>query len=159
MTRTLLIGYGNTLRSDDGAGAVVAEEVAALNIPGVDTRVCQQLQLDLVPDFLAYRRVILVDAAVSGESVVIRRISPKTADGSSTHHITPEVLLQTAKNLYDAELEMYLCAVRGSVFSFGTALSPETRVHCTHAVQLISMLIQTAHERKDRFAPIRRLAT
>ena len=31
----LVIGYGNTLRGDDGVGPKVAEAVAALALPGV----------------------------------------------------------------------------------------------------------------------------
>ena len=33
-TNLLVIGYGNTLRGDDGLGPRVAEAVAALNLPG-----------------------------------------------------------------------------------------------------------------------------
>ena len=39
----LVIGYGNTLRGDDGVGPRVAEAIEKLNLPGVRTLVCQQL--------------------------------------------------------------------------------------------------------------------
>ena len=39
----LVIGYGNSLRRDDGVGPRVAEAIEALNLPGVQTLVCQLL--------------------------------------------------------------------------------------------------------------------
>jgi hypothetical protein len=42
-TEILVIGYGNTLRGDDGVGPRVAEAIEELNLPGVRTLVCQLL--------------------------------------------------------------------------------------------------------------------
>ena len=39
----LVIGYGNTLRGDDGVGPRVAVAVEDLQLPGVRTLVCQLL--------------------------------------------------------------------------------------------------------------------
>ena len=39
----LVIGYGNSLRRDDGVGPRVAEAIEELNLPGVRTLVCQLL--------------------------------------------------------------------------------------------------------------------
>jgi hypothetical protein len=39
----LVIGYGNSLRRDDGVGPRVAEAVEALQLPGVRTLTCQLL--------------------------------------------------------------------------------------------------------------------
>ena len=39
----LVIGYGNTLRQDDGVGPKTAEAIAALNLPGVTATTCDLL--------------------------------------------------------------------------------------------------------------------
>ena len=39
----LVIGYGNTLRNDDGVGPRVAEALEALQLPGVRTLSCALL--------------------------------------------------------------------------------------------------------------------
>ena len=64
MTGLLVIGYGNTLRGDDGVGPKVAEAVEALQLPGVRTLVCQQLSPEHAEPISRARVVVFVDAAV-----------------------------------------------------------------------------------------------
>ena len=63
----LVIGYGNTLRGDDGIGPAVAEAVAALGLPGVRVIVAHQLTPELAADLADAQLVVFVDAAVGGE--------------------------------------------------------------------------------------------
>ena len=60
----LIIGYGNTLRGDDGVGPRVAETVAALNLPGVRALVCPMLMPEIADPISRAHTVIFVDAAV-----------------------------------------------------------------------------------------------
>ena len=44
MMKTLILGYGNTLRKDDGLGVYAAQTLDSLDIPGdVEVYTCQQL--------------------------------------------------------------------------------------------------------------------
>ena len=56
MKKTLVIGYGNTLRSDDGVGVWIAGQLAVLHLPNVDVRTCHQLFPELSSDFVSYGR-------------------------------------------------------------------------------------------------------
>ena len=60
----LIIGYGNTLRRDDGVGPRVAEAVGKMNLPGVRTLICQQLSPEHADPVSQADIVIFVDAAV-----------------------------------------------------------------------------------------------
>ena len=60
----LVIGYGNTLRGDDGVGPRVAEAVGELNLPGVHTLICPLLTPELANPISRAGKVIFVDAAV-----------------------------------------------------------------------------------------------
>lgn len=62
--RLLVIGCGNSLRRDDGAGPRVVEMLAALDLPGVQTIVCQQLTPELADAVARSGAVVFVDAAV-----------------------------------------------------------------------------------------------
>ncbi|HEY9173382.1 MAG TPA: hydrogenase maturation protease, partial [Verrucomicrobiae bacterium] len=53
----LVIGYGNTLRRDDGIGPKVAEAVAELNLPGVRSLACPQLTPELAEPIAHAKRV------------------------------------------------------------------------------------------------------
>ena len=66
---TLVVGLGNLLRADDGAGARVAQALAAQELPA-DVEIVEggTLGLDLVNLMEGRRRVILVDAAEMGRT-------------------------------------------------------------------------------------------
>src|ERR1035441_6445297 len=66
----LVIGYGNTLRGDDGVGPRVAEAIEKLNLPGVRTLVCQQLSPEYADPVSRARTVVFVDAAVDAPRVL-----------------------------------------------------------------------------------------
>ena len=73
----MVIGYGNTLRGDDGVGPRVAEAVAALALPGVRTLVCAQLSPEHADPVAQARTVIFVDAAVNApREVQLRELEP-----------------------------------------------------------------------------------
>lgn len=62
MTEILIIGYGNTLRSDDGAGQRVAELVAEWQLPNVRSLPLHQLTPELAENISQAKLVIFVDA-------------------------------------------------------------------------------------------------
>ncbi len=144
MSKTLVIGYGNTLRSDDGIGVWIADRIDALHLPNVDVRTCHQLHLELVPDFIEYERVILIDAGVSGEPIAVRTCNPSPALPSSTdHNVSPEVLQQLALELYDVPIEIHLYTVRGECFDFGSTFSPAVKDRANYALAMIISRIQS----------------
>ena len=77
MSKTLIIGYGNTLRSDDGIGVWIADRIDSLHPQNVDVRTCHQLHLELVPDLIEYDRVVLIDAGMSGEPIAVEHVIPR----------------------------------------------------------------------------------
>jgi len=58
----LLIGYGNTLRSDDGAGQKIANIVSEWNLPQWRSLSVHQLTPELALDIAQADLVIFVDA-------------------------------------------------------------------------------------------------
>ena len=61
---SLVIGYGNDLRSDDGAGRVVADRLDALALPDVTVRSVIQLTPELALEIAKFDTVVFVDASV-----------------------------------------------------------------------------------------------
>ena len=60
----LVIGYGNTLRGDDGVGPRVVEAIGTLGLPGVRTLICPLLTPELADPISRAEKVIFVDAAM-----------------------------------------------------------------------------------------------
>jgi len=58
---TFIIGYGNTLREDDGVGYCMAETIAQWNLTGIASKAVHQLTPDLAAHLAEVDRVIFID--------------------------------------------------------------------------------------------------
>jgi hydrogenase maturation protease len=120
----LVIGYGNELRSDDGAGPKVVETVASWNLPGVRTLIRHQLTPELAPEICAASQVVFVDAATDCSSFQSRAIQCEAAGEVMTHAVDPRSLLQMASLLYERCPPALWLTIPARNFEFGDNLSP-----------------------------------
>ncbi len=131
MSRTLIIGYGNTLRGDDAIGPIAAERIRQRNTdPDVEILSVHQLTPELVDPISRASRVIFIDAAsgpVPGQ-IVERRIQADLKSQPFTHVTTPQALLAGASALYGAEPRATLITVTAANFDFGKSLSEPVRL-------------------------------
>ncbi|MBV9080858.1 MAG: hydrogenase maturation protease, partial [Elusimicrobia bacterium] len=136
--RTLVVGYGNPLRSDDGVGPAVALRVASRRLPRVKIKIVQQLNLELVDEMKDFDQVILVDACLDGPPVALRKVAATLqAAMASSHHCGPEMLLSLAAALYERPPAVYACAIREESFFIGRALTPAVRGRAREAAEMI----------------------
>jgi hydrogenase maturation protease len=127
---TLVIGYGNTLRGDDGAGIVAAELLMGrIHDPDIEILGQHQLTPELMEPISRAAHVIFIDASVSGRPGKVHRIPlrPAPACARFTHQATPESLLAGAQALYGHTPEATLYTVPGRSFETGEGLSPAVR--------------------------------
>lgn len=121
----LIIGYGNILRSDDGIGIDVAKQIAEKRLAGVKVKTMQQLHVELLEEMISYEKTILIDAAGQKEDVSLKKVHPVCEYGaSSSHFLSPELLLEMARTVYGKDLELYLCSIKGECFDVGDIISP-----------------------------------
>lgn len=127
----LLIGYGNPLRTDDGVGQVVADEIAnSPETPGfrgnLETIACHQLLPEHAEAISTADRVVFVDAEAGPEPgrITVRAIEPD-AQGSAglIHDFTPQTLLAYAQLLFGHAPPATLVTVNGYSFEHGEGLS------------------------------------
>lgn len=116
--KTLIIGYGNPLRGDDGFGYRAAERIAG-------AIAVHQLTPELMDPIARADRVIFLDASAEGAPGEIRRRAVRPAPGGSgfTHHASPEGLLAGALSLYGRAPEAEIITVSGQEFSLSETLS------------------------------------
>ncbi len=148
----LVIGYGNTLRQDDGAGHLLAETIAAG---------CRERQLDvrlvkihqLVPELAAdiarpeVSAVLFADArAVASpqqdSGIVIEALQPDGAAPGSGHHVAPGTLLLIAQALYGQQPPAWLLTAPGAHFDHGEELSAIMQAALDDAPQAIAPLLK-----------------
>lgn len=145
MISTLVIGYGNTLRGDDGAG-VRAVEMITQEHPEIECIIVHQLTPELAERIAETRMVFFIDAQTDAEELTVRLIEPKKeTDEPHTHYISPETLLSLSRQLYKKlPVESYLIGIPASSFDFSEDLSPKTAFFVKECVALIEKIVQEA---------------
>ena len=144
MAKALIIGYGNPLRGDDGLGwhaARLLDDIAPAHSAEVLTR--HQLMPELAQPISEVAIVIFVDAASEGTPGLLRwrPVEPQTGPASFTHHVSPELLLGMAGELYGRCPRAFIVSVAGKSFDFGEELSPAVRAALPALVELVCKLL------------------
>ncbi|GAB4571248.1 MAG: hydrogenase maturation protease [Anaerolineae bacterium] len=126
--RILVIGYGNTLRGDDGLGVVAVERLQVMHsAPQITFVACHQLSPELSLQLSEADYCLLLDAG-HGEpagAISIREIKPDlTRTDTLHHHMPPEALLAYTGALFGSAPRTWLCTINAASFDFQEALSP-----------------------------------
>ena len=146
----LVLGFGNTLRSDDGAGVALAEKLVVHWLAqGVGVQFLTTTQL--LPELAAFiaqeevKAVVFVDMGIQIAKVELDSTSP-----SLGHHLDPTTLLVYAHLLYGRTPRAWLVTIPGQDFEHGQEFSPEvTRLlgsAPTVATQLLARILVEIEE-------------
>jgi hydrogenase maturation protease len=139
--RTLIVGYGNPLRSDDALGWHASRLLAdALVDNDVEVITCHQLTPELAEPLAKCRRAVFIDADVEGKPGEIHRraVRPQApASSSFTHTCTPSGLLASAKQLYGHRPQAVVVTVTAQSFEFGDTLSPIVSAALPKVVEMV----------------------
>jgi len=157
--KTLLLGWGNPDRQDDGAAWHVLEEVArrsGLPVPEedgesfgplgneLDLLFTLQLTPELAEIVAGYERAVFIDAHTGSvdQDLNFRPLSALFQTSPLTHHFTPESCLEMAERLYGAAPDAWLMSVRGYLFGFERHLSQPTALLVHEAVDRLMEWIE-----------------
>jgi hydrogenase maturation protease len=127
MPRILIIGYGNSLRRDDGFGRVVAQRLRdQISDPDVEIIDLHQLTPELMDPISTASRVLFIDALAGGPpgELLVRPVKPAAeVSAAFTHFATPPALLAGAAALYGGKARGSLITVGGLDFGIGEGLT------------------------------------
>ncbi|MBS1229789.1 MAG: hydrogenase maturation protease [Proteobacteria bacterium] len=134
----LIIGYGNALRGDDGAGIRAATMIAARDSP-IRVIVTHQLTPELAEDIARAAQVVFVDAYAAkepGAKLRIERIGADDAHSVPGHHGDPARLLALVGRLGGSVPDAWVVGIPAFRFATGETISPETAQRIDEAVAL-----------------------
>jgi len=144
---TLIIGYGNTLRGDDGVGCYVAERLGKhfRNQADVEVLAVQQLTPEMAKDISQSAFVIFVDASNHGEPGSIQRnpVSPERGPSGFTHQFTPPALLAAAEQLYGHAPEAISITLAGWTFDLSDELSPSANSRLPKFIEQVKEAVES----------------
>lgn len=159
MAKTLILGFGNADRQDDGvAWHVLAFLAKAWDIPvpdspddgleatrgDIDLLFALQLYPEMAETIAGYDRVCFLDAHTGSvpDDVHIEELEPQYQKSPLTHHMTANTILELARTLYQVQPEARLVSVRGYEFGFSRDLSPRTLQLAQQAAEVIEKWCQ-----------------
>jgi hydrogenase maturation protease len=138
----LVIGYGNTLRADDGAGQRVALAISAWNLPGLSALAVHQLTPELAEPLSTADLAILVDARLAGGGAVeVLPLEPSEFGGMAGHVSDPRKLLALTRAIYGRHPRAWLVSVPAADFAMGEGLSATAERGLEEAIAWITALI------------------
>ena len=158
-TGILVVGYGNTLRGDDGVGPRVAEAVARLRLTGVRALICPMLTPELADPVARAGKVIFVDAEIvqgsgfkvpgsgipnpepatsNGELIRWRKLAPNDSSQLMAHAADPRTLLALARDVFGHVPEAWWLTIPAVDLGFSEAFSPLAQSGFAEAVEKIA---------------------
>jgi hydrogenase maturation protease len=154
----LVVGYGNTLRGDDGVGAEVAEAVSlqrqsAPELTDAVVTWADQLTPEMALDLSRSRFAVFIDAASGAHpagSVTLQDLVPPGSAGAPAscvipagcwQDLAPGDLLALAAGLYGHAPSAVLVSVGVATMDLGTGLSPLVREAVPRAAAAVRQAI------------------
>ena len=158
MSKSLVIGFGNVYRRDDGVAFVLLNAVRErLERPPfdmdddgfddlgheVDTIVLHQLVPELVDVVAPYDLILFLDAHVGAIDVPIYEEELEACFKSATvsHQLHPCTVLALVEQMHHRTPRGVLISIRGYDFQFGEGLSEQTAAIVPEAVERVMALL------------------
>jgi hydrogenase maturation protease len=146
LTHPLLIGIGNRLRGDDGAGYVLAERLLVEPEPCAtpwQVLAVQQLMPELAPAIASADAVLFVDAwrlatgPAEPAELLVERIGRHRPPPALSHHCSAGRLLDLSEALYGHVPAAWQLLLPALQLGHGMALSPTTACALEAALTLV----------------------
>jgi hydrogenase maturation protease len=147
--RTLILGMGNPILSDDGVGLFIARQLEG-KIPGVDVITTAMAGLNILDLVIGYDKLFVIDAVLTdGKS--LGNLKKLTEDEGSLHLFSshglnfPELMRLGRELGYKMPDVVAIYGIDiGNEIAFGEGLSPELRRKMTSVVDEILQDIKSS---------------
>ena len=155
--KTLVLGMGNPILSDDGAGIRVAQEVSEkLNDPQITVAETSEAGLNFLDSIVGYDKVIIIDAIQTeeGNTGQIYRMGPEdfslTKHFSSPHQINLATALELGNmlNLAMPQKITIFTVEAKDVTSFSEKCTPAVEQAIPEVVKMVLEELDTKHTPK-----------
>ncbi len=145
MLEVLIIGYGNTLRSDDALGVHAAHALQDFYRDDAKVRAlaASQLTWEFAEDVSQARFVIFLDAAL-GEApgiITTTAVEPQPPATRITHHCAPCHLLHAAGQLYGDAPQAVTATMAAASFNLGSGLSVRVVENMPRLLEVAKQLV------------------
>lgn len=147
MKKTLIYGYGNAGRQDDGLGErfinLMDEWIASENIQNLFTDCNYQLNIEDSATIAEYDTVIFVDASVADiEDYKLEKVEPNDATIEFTMHaVSVSYVLDLCKKIYNKQPETFVLHIKAYEFEFIEELTAKAENNLYTAFEFLKQYI------------------
>jgi hydrogenase maturation protease len=140
---TLIVGFGNEIRRDDGIGPCLVRVLTNRSLPGVSTKTVHQLLPELAAELAGFSRVIFVDADANkdGAGFTVERVQSAELPYCFGHMTDVRQVLAYTQSFFGRSPEAWLVSVTGDDFGWGQGLSAAATANVEKACESIVALI------------------
>lgn len=131
--KTLVYGYGNPGRQDDGLGPALVEKIQAWikenGIEGIETDSNYQLNIEDAHEISEKDIVIFADASIEDiDDFILTKVSPSDSQIEFTMHaVSCAFVLDLCQKIYNSYPETYLLHIKGHEWDFKEGFSKEAQ--------------------------------
>jgi len=142
-SNSLIIGIGNSGRSDDGLGWAFTEYVGESGLYYGDIVLRYQLQIEDADLISHYDQVLFVDANAKpgNNGVCCELVDPLIEHSFSTHALEPGAIVGLCKELYHSTPEAFVLMIGGCDWELKIGLSETAKINLTQALQYFRNVI------------------
>ncbi|MDQ6996450.1 MAG: hydrogenase maturation protease [Mariprofundus sp.] len=140
---TLLFGYGNPGRGDDGVGPALIEAMQKHlsdhdRTADIECLTDMQLQIEHITDMVGRERILFIDADMSCEEACsLRPLLSEKDDSYTSHAMSPGALIYTYQQIYGTPAPAsYVLSIRTYHFELGDDLCEDARQNLCLAIEM-----------------------
>jgi len=144
MKKTLIYGYGNPGRQDDGIGSrfieLVDEWIEKEKLTDIYTDCNYQLNIEDSAVIADYEKVIFVDASVVEEvkNYRLEKVEPNDARIEFTMHaVSTAFVVDLCRKIYNKTPDTYVLHVKAYEFEFKEELTPKAEENMKEAFEFL----------------------
>lgn len=149
MKKTLIYGYGNPGRQDDGLGVILANQIElwakenGFNWLSVDTN--YQLNIEDASTVSEYELVIFADASKeeSIESFLLESLQPSARIEFTMHSVSPAFILHLCESIFNKRPDAWLLHIRGFEWELNEGLSLKASQTLEEAINNVKTFISS----------------
>lgn len=148
----LIIGIGNSGRSDDGLGWNLLGYIEK-SFPEIDCLYRYQLQIEDASIISSYESVIFIDATqeATDKGYYFKPCEPNEGFGLTSHALDPSTVLWLENNLFKRNPNSYILGIQGYKWDLSQSLSENGLINLNRAKEFIKMqLSMIQNNRHDR---------
>ena len=139
-TKILIIGIGNSGRSDDGLGWAFLDRINDTLPDFFDIEYRYQLHIEDAELITKYNQVIFVDAdkQLYKNGYHWKEGIPHSVQNFSSHALYPETVLYLAKEIYKKQISSYILGISGVNYQLNVGLSKKAQQNLLKALSFFN---------------------